>query len=211
MRNAHRYAFGIGVAGFAWLLLLVIIEGDEPSLSRFAQLGDGLAPLGSVLTAAALVFAFEQFRHSSRAAHLDKVADAYAKWFEVARAALGAMELVARHARLAAESPEPHAIPFHRGTVMEVYVIARRLRAGASAVLLFEDDEPCRVRVSKVCGLLPSLNVDDDSVWRTKAVRLHEVIRAQGVELEELFAAVVVRLRKGTRPDPFPSAADSDR
>ena len=197
MQTSHRYITGIVVSFFIWFIVVLITQGDQPALSRFALLGDGLAPVGSVLTAAALVFAFEQHSQAARAAHLDRLADAYARWFEVARSILRKMELTARGARRAAEGAEPHAIPFHRGIVLEVYELARELRAAASPVLLFEDDEQCRARVLKVCGLLPSLSVDDDHAWRTKAVMLHEVVSAQLVELETLFDGVIARLRAG--------------
>lgn len=159
----QRYFEVFGAVVIVWLIVAVVaIAGGGITVERFGSIGDGFGPIGSILTAGALVFAFAEHRASAKTAHIDRLVDAYATWFELARRAFDEMRykasLVGSYGRSAGDDGATvHEMRMKADDLInEVYAHHHEVVVASLRVQMLEDDEASSDRLQAVLSSLPS-------------------------------------------------------
>lgn len=140
------YAIAFTALLVVWISFAAYFGGS--SLVSLANVGSALGPLGSAITVLALVFAIQQNRETANRAHRDKLADAYADWFRIARTELTKAAGELHQARLIFQKrPDSNENMKGRRHILDRLRIAAGLRIASTTVLLLEDDERLRKRI----------------------------------------------------------------
>jgi len=194
----ERRHYVVLLLGFLAIWAVVLISEGDYSPAGIANAGGALAPLGSIVTALALLFAFQQNRETANRAHRDKLAEAYAVWFTTARGLFEEMDRGLGQSRLHAQNRK--LMEARNAALAETPKLAK-IRIAATPVLLLEEREDLRTTIESLWSMLPT------TPWMTAtavaaATNLHVAILDRRRVLEQLFADVAVRLRSGNRPEP---------
>jgi hypothetical protein len=168
MRHSEKLAAGLFLGCAAWFVVsLLALGGTEgPLLVHFSELGQGLGPLGAVLTAATLWFAIDQHRATSRTAQINAVLDAYATWFQTSRGEIQEMVheagLVARYTagialtlKTEAEASKNSAIRSD-DFIHDVYRRYDALVSSSMRIQLLDDDAETGAMLDEFLRSLPS-------------------------------------------------------
>ena len=200
---------GFGLLAAVWLAVVLAYwaTGRQESI---APVGDALAPIGSILTALALWVAYSQRRddltassqqrhEDAEAAHRDRLANAYAEWFKHVRTLLREMDFHANQARRMLRDKTKGA----SAKIRDARRMNHDVRGAASTLLLLEDDDAFRKRIEETFKPLPMTQPPEAKMLDAYCATLHEEFVRRRKELEALFSDVIVRLKRGNRPEPM--------
>jgi hypothetical protein len=181
-----------------------IIGLRQLSLQRTANAHQGKVLMEQLeLQRAALEFALQQNRETADRAHRDKLADAYAEWFRIARTELAEAARALSRARLIFQHDRPRSEDAMMGRrhVKDGLRFATELRLASTKVLLLEDNEQLRKQVKATFApFFPGATVPR-AILATAVNADGEVLRRL-TAVEALYSDVIVRLRGGERPEP---------
>lgn len=185
----------LGVLIATWLVVVFAYwRSHEQHL--LGVVGDSFAPVGALITIAALVFAFDQ-RHTdanrahkdAERAHRDRLADSYARWFDFAWTAINdARDSIA-------EAIKEDSIPKIRFVLERMPEWERKVRLAAVPTLMIERDanRASRLRETQVpFSAWPGGIVTNDKVgeYRAFAKTLAEDLAQRRTRMEELLEDV---------------------
>lgn len=177
------YVIPVVVVCAAWFSVVTVYWGDG-ELGKIGPVGTALSPIGWMLTALAIMIGFKQRHYDMKRSHLDKLATAYAKWFEETWNTIGKMVDDM-------ESAIRQDLPTISTTLKGIYLRERELRTAAMPLLMLERVKDRADHVRKTFASLPSwgkavtsANVDE---YRTFASSFIALLRERRDDIEKLF------------------------
>ena len=184
-----------------WIVLLFVLTDLTPT--SMGPLGDALAPLGTVLVFYGLLSAFSQQREERQQAHLDRVADAYARWIPLARSKLREAERLSnacKNASMRKNDPvKLREVRIHN--LSKIGPLFEEIAIASTEVLLFEQDAALRQRVQGLTRIPSMFPEGIGGRHHNAVVLLSENVKLRRIEAEKLVADVATRLG-GTVVDP---------
>ena len=184
-----------------WVGVLVTI-GHYYDAKVMGPVADSLAPIGSLVTALALLFAFKQRHADQRAAHRDKLAAAYVAWFQEAWRIAGEAVGHADEAqeKMSGERPTRYDPPGAVKAIEALHATESKLRIVAAPLLMLERDADLALRAKATYAAFPVFEhpLDSGHVAQYKAMvaTLPALARARQKSVDELYWDAVAKLEK---------------
>src|SRR5688572_5132553 len=140
----RRLVVVLGSLGLGWFAVVVVgsLIGEQHALG---PVGDALAPLGTILTAVALGFAFAQRHEDAERAHKDQLVAAYTVWFNRTWRLVG--DCIDEFERALGQGP--HAVGDFKNAITTSYSRERDLYLAAIPPLMLERDPSFSERLRK--------------------------------------------------------------
>jgi hypothetical protein len=183
-RRMRLYVIPVVAACAVWFGFVIVysVGGEQGTI---APVGTALSPIGWMLTALAIMIGFKQRHDDSKRSHLDKLAMAYAKWFEVTWHLVG--EMIDEMDKAIRQD-----IPAISTSLVRLYPRERELRTAATPLLMLERAKERADRVQKMFESLPrwgtkEVRLEDLGNYRTFASDFVAALRKRRDDIEKLF------------------------